>query len=66
VRQLRHFGRFWSDLVIGDDWTIAMAVVVTLVVIWLVERHAGNWFWLMPIVVIATLAVSLRRSSRCR
>ncbi|TYB41817.1 hypothetical protein [Actinomadura chibensis] len=30
MRFVRAFGRFWYDLVIGDDWKIAAAVVVAL------------------------------------
>jgi uncharacterized membrane protein YesL len=27
---IRGFGQFWYDLIIGDDWKIAVAVTVTL------------------------------------
>lgn len=27
---LKAFGRFWYDFIIGDDWKIAVAVVVAL------------------------------------
>ena len=27
---IRGFGQFWYDLIVGDDWKIAVAVVVTL------------------------------------
>ncbi|MBT2232498.1 hypothetical protein [Nonomuraea sp. NEAU-A123] len=27
---IRGFGQFWYDLIIGDDWKIAVAVVTTL------------------------------------
>ncbi|SDL83737.1 hypothetical protein [Nonomuraea jiangxiensis] len=30
MKFVRGFGRFWYDLIIGDDWKIAVAVVVTL------------------------------------
>ncbi|MFC5823593.1 hypothetical protein [Nonomuraea insulae] len=29
---IRGFGRFWYDLIIGDDWKIAVAVVTVLAV----------------------------------
>jgi hypothetical protein len=32
VRFLRGFGRFWYDFIVGDDWKIAAAVVVVLLV----------------------------------
>ena len=30
MRFLRSFGKFWYDFVIGDDWKIAVAVVLAL------------------------------------
>ncbi|MFI7127958.1 hypothetical protein ACIBQ1_19830 [Nonomuraea sp. NPDC050153] len=30
MRFIRGFGQFWYDLIVGDDWKIAVAVVVTL------------------------------------
>ena len=61
---LRRFGRFWYDFVIGDDWTVAVVVVVSLVLTSLATHHGRNWFWLVPVAVIATLGISLRRLSR--
>jgi hypothetical protein len=62
----RRFGRFWYDFVIGDDWTVAVVVVASLVLTALAAHHGRNWFWLVPVAVIATLGVSLRRLSRRR
>jgi hypothetical protein len=30
MRQLRGFGRFWYDFIVGDDWRIALGVVAVL------------------------------------
>jgi hypothetical protein len=30
VKFLRSFGQFWYDFIIGDDWKIAVAVVLAL------------------------------------
>lgn len=32
MRILTEFGKFWYDLLVGDDWKIAAAVVVALTV----------------------------------
>ena len=32
MRFIRGFGKFWYDFVIGDDWKIAVAVVLVLAV----------------------------------
>ncbi|TDW24411.1 hypothetical protein [Kribbella kalugense] len=32
MKFLKAFGQFWYDFIIGDDWKIAVAVVITLAV----------------------------------
>ena len=64
MKWLTDFGRFWYDFIIGDDWTIAAAVVI-LVAVTSAIAHAGHIAWpLLPIGVVATLALSLRRALR--
>jgi hypothetical protein len=62
VRYLTSFGKFWYDFIIGDDWRIAAAIVVTLVVLVLLG-HSAPW-WLLPAIVILALGYSLRRATR--
>ena len=58
------FFRFWYDFIVGDDWTVAAAVVAALIVTALLSgAHVASW-WLLPIVVIAILGVSLWRVGR--
>jgi hypothetical protein len=60
------FGKFWYDFIVGDDWTIAAAVVVALILTnLLVRAHVASW-WLLPAVVIAFLGTSLWRAARAR
>lgn len=59
---LAAFGRFWYRFIVGDDWTIAATVAVTLAVIALLFRAGVAAWWLLPVVVIAVLGVSLRRA----
>lgn len=60
------FGRFWYDFIVGDDWTIAVAVVVGLALSnLLVRAHIDSW-WLLPVFVVAFLAASLWRATRAR
>jgi hypothetical protein len=33
VRFLKSFGAFWYDFIIGDDWKIAVAVVLSLAIV---------------------------------
>lgn len=61
MKYLRSFLAFWKDLLIGDDWTIAAGVVVTLAAAWfLVHAAIVPWLW-VPLGVAAILTESLRR-----
>jgi hypothetical protein len=33
VKFLKSFGAFWYDFIIGDDWKIAVAVVLSLAIV---------------------------------
>ena len=60
------FARFWYHFIIGDDWTIAAAVAVGLLLTaLLVARHITAW-WLIPAIVIMIVGVDLRRAGRRR
>ncbi len=64
LRGLRAFGSFWADFILGDDWTVALAVGIALLATWgLVAAGIPAW-WLLPVVVVAMTTVSLRRSQR--
>jgi len=59
--RVKSFLAFWYDFIVGDDWTIAAAVIVALVVTkLLVLANVGIW-WLLPIVVVLMLAASVFR-----
>ena len=60
MRVVKAFGRFWWDFVVGDEWRIAVGVVVVLAAGALAVR--GGWASGQHIVVavaigIATLSV---------
>ncbi len=66
MRHLKAFLLFWYDFIVGDDWVIAVGVVVALIG---TDRlvHAGiNAWWLMPVAVPLLLAHSLWRLTRPR
>jgi membrane protein implicated in regulation of membrane protease activity len=62
ARGLRAFGLFWFDFIVGDDWTVAVAVAVALIGTWGLTRAGVQAWWLLPAVVLIITAVSLRRS----
>lgn len=61
---LKTFGRFWWDFVVGDDWRVAIGVVIALGLSALLVHQTLPAWWLLPIAVIAILAESLRRAAR--
>jgi hypothetical protein len=57
------FGRFWYRFIVGDDWTVAVAVVAGLLVTAFLNVRAIAAWWLIPVVVVVMVVVSLRRAS---
>jgi len=64
--RLRAFGAFWYDFVIGDDWVIAVGIVIALLGTYLLSRAAVAAWWLLPLFVAVVLPVSLWRATRSR
>ncbi len=64
MKRLSQFGMFWYDFIVGDDWTIAAAVVV-IIALTAVVAHAGYVAWpILPLGVTIALGVSLNRAYR--
>jgi len=58
--------RFLYGFVVGDDWTVALAIVLALAATGLlVTDHVSAW-WLVPFVAIFMTGLSLTRSTRKR
>jgi len=52
------------EFIVGDDWTVAAAVVIGLILSAILNvNHIAAW-WLIPVIVVVMLGVSLRRASR--
>jgi hypothetical protein len=67
MKQLKAFGAFAYDFVVGDDWHVAALVVIGLAVTAILAHAAKvNAWWLLPAVVLAALAWSLRRATTVR
>jgi hypothetical protein len=62
--KLKAFGAFWYDFLIGDDWRVAVGVVVALVVTYWVSRTAVASWWIMPAAVIVLLPMTVWRATR--
>jgi hypothetical protein len=66
MKQLRAFGRFWYDFVVGDDWRLAVGVVVALALTWVVASATEGGWWVLPLAVVLLLPLSLVSTVRRR
>ena len=58
------FGRFWYGFIIGDDWTVAAAILAGLIFTAILNSRGVAAWWLVPVIVVVMVGVSLRRASR--
>jgi arginine exporter protein ArgO len=63
MRYLRGFGRFWWDFVVGDDWRVAIGLILALGLSALLVHESIAAWWLLPVAVLCLLADSLRRAT---
>ena len=63
MKQLKAFGRFWWDFIVGDDWRIAAGLVVALGISTLLVNQSIAAWWLLPVAVVALLARSVFRDA---
>lgn len=64
--QLKAFGLFWYDFVIGDDWRVAAGVAAAFALTYLLSAtHLSSW-WLLPATVVFLLPFSVWRAVRSR
>jgi hypothetical protein len=58
--------RFAWDFVVGDDWRIAVGVVLALALTALVAGSSVAAWWILPVAALALLAFSVWRAARPR
>lgn len=56
--------RFAWEFVIGDDWRIALAVVVAFAVTAIVAGAGASAWWIVPVATAVVLAISVWRAAR--
>jgi uncharacterized membrane protein len=64
TKRLRSFGAFWYDFVVGDDWRVAVVVVLALAVTFGVSKTSVAAWWIMPLAVVLILPASLWRARK--
>lgn len=66
MRRVDAFLRFLWDFVVGDDWRIAVGVVLALGVTALVADTSIAAWWILPAAVVALLGLSVWRAASSR
>ena len=64
MNRLRAFGSFWYDFVVGDEWSVAVGVIVAFATAaGLVQLGIDAW-WLVPAAAAGLLVASVLRAAR--
>ena len=63
MARLKGFAAFWYQFFIGDDWTVAVGVVVALAITGLMNSVTPNAWWITPVAVVILLSASLYRAA---
>ena len=64
MRTLKRFGLFWVDFIVGDDWTLAVVVVVALAATWALSRTGFPGWVALVVIIMAALVTSVARAQR--
>lgn len=59
---VRRFGAFWYDFIVGDDWRVALGVIIGLAATYGVDRAGIAAWWIMPAVIAVLVPYSLWRA----
>ena len=55
---------FLYDFFIGDDWHVALAVVLGMALTWYLAHHGSSALLVVPIVLVVALPYTLWRAVR--
>ncbi len=64
MQTLKRLGLFWVDFIVGDDWTLAVVVVVGLLATWGLARTGFPGWVALPVIIMAALVTSVARARR--
>jgi hypothetical protein len=59
VKYVESFLRFWYDFIVGDDWRVAVGVVLAIAATFFAVDSGHNLWWLLPAAVGALLAMTV-------
>jgi large-conductance mechanosensitive channel len=63
IASLKAFTRFWYQFFVGDDWTMAVGVVIALALTAVVNRLTPHAWWITPVAVIILMVASVYRAA---
>lgn len=66
MNRLRALGYFAWDFVVGDDWRVAVGVVLAIAVTALLAGAGLSAWWFLPLATAGLLALTIRRATRPR
>jgi membrane protease YdiL (CAAX protease family) len=66
MKWVAQFGKFWYDFLIGDDWRLAVGVVITISGVFFAAHHGVNAWWLLPLGVALLVVISVTHEVRRR
>jgi large-conductance mechanosensitive channel len=66
MKWLKTFVTFWYDFIVGDDWSVAVGVVIAVAATAVVHRIGLIAWPIVPLIVATMLATSIWRARRAR
>jgi hypothetical protein len=62
MRYVKAFGLFWYDFIVGDDWRVAVGVVIALTIVYVLAHQGVAMWWFVPAAVIGLVAMSVAKA----
>jgi hypothetical protein len=66
IRRIRAFGAFWYDFIVGDDWLVALGVLLALAITYASRITDAPVWWIVVVAVAILLPLSVFRATRRR
>lgn len=63
-KMIRSFGMFWWDFIVGEDVTLAIAVVLGLAAVAALHAAKVPAWWALPVIWVLGLSLSLARATK--
>lgn len=64
MSRLRALAVFCYDFVVGEDWRLALGVILGLALTAVLVHVGATAWWILPVCVALALGLSLRRARR--